>query len=145
MILGRLKRVTSRLSSSDIAQQPASARRPSWLVVERYLKNLIETSPASVCLESSNYSFPDLYLISLCRITNTCILSIFGGRWCVGKEGRKEKAARSLTNVTWSIKPGIKSQKFVNFMQTEAGDFSIKFFRYRSTTSQRGLRALAGC
>src|SRR5262250_2681132 len=46
--------------------QRASAR---WLVVERYLKNLIEKSPASVCLESSNYSFPDLYLISLCRVT----------------------------------------------------------------------------
>src|SRR5262250_3309960 len=46
--------------------QRASAR---WLVVERYLKNLIEKSPVSVCLESSNYSFPDLYLISLCRVT----------------------------------------------------------------------------
>src|SRR5262250_2743671 len=68
--LGRLKRVTSRLSSSDIAQQPASAASARWLVVERYLKNLIEKSPASVCLESSNYSFPDLYLISLCRVTN---------------------------------------------------------------------------
>ena len=54
-ILGRLKRVASRLSSSDFAQQPTRARRPSWLVVERYLKNLIEKSPASVCLNSFNY------------------------------------------------------------------------------------------
>ena len=39
-ILGRLKRATS---------QRAEAR---WLVVERYLKNLIEKSPASVCIIS---------------------------------------------------------------------------------------------
>ena len=38
-----------------------------------------------------------------------------------------------------------KSEKINQLMQTEAGDFSIKFFRYHSTTSQRGLRALAGC
>ena len=49
-ILGRPKRMTSRLSSSDIAQQQASALRPRWLVVERYLKNLFEKSPPSVCV-----------------------------------------------------------------------------------------------
>ena len=40
----------SILSSSDIAQQPAGAASARWQVVERYLKNLIEKSPALVCL-----------------------------------------------------------------------------------------------
>ena len=50
-------------------------------------------------------------------------------------------------NVTWSIKIRQKSPKlyFDDLRQTEAGDFSIKFFRYRSTTIQRAERALAGC
>ena len=47
--------------------------------------------------------------------------------------------------VTWSIEIKRMSQKFEGLRQTEAGDFSLKFFRYRSTSSQRGLRALAGC
>src|SRR5262250_2879715 len=44
--------------------QRAEAR---WLVVERYLKNFIEKSPASVCLKPSNVS--DLILISMCQVT----------------------------------------------------------------------------
>ena len=43
----------------------------------------------------------------------------------------------------WSVEIWRKSPKFEDLRQIEAGDFSIKFIRYRSTTSQRGLRALA--
>src|SRR5262250_1610064 len=48
--------------------QRAEAR---WLVVERYLKNLIEKSPASVCLKPLNFS--DLMLISMGQVTYSCI------------------------------------------------------------------------
>ena len=60
-------RVNTRLSSSDIVQQPASARMPRGLVVERYLKNLIEKPPATVCLKSSN--FCELGLILMDQMT----------------------------------------------------------------------------
>ena len=68
-ICGRLKPVTARLSSSDIAQQPASAASGRWLLVERYLKNLIEKWPASVCHKFSNSSFGDIGLISMQQLT----------------------------------------------------------------------------
>ena len=43
--------------------------------------------------------------------------------------------------VIWTIEIRRMSQKFEDLKQTEAGDFSIKFFSYRSTTSQRGFHA----
>ena len=70
--LCRLKQVTSRLSSSDVAQQPASMRRPRWLVIERYLKNLIEKSPASVCIKFQN--FGDIIPVLMDIIYVYCVL-----------------------------------------------------------------------
>ena len=49
----------------------------------------------------------------------------------------KVKLILFLTDVTRHNEMRYKSEKFNQIMQTEAGDFSIKFVRYRSTTSQR--------
>ena len=54
-------------------------------------------------------------------------------------------ASLCIQRVIWSIEIRRMSPTFEDFRHTEAGDFSINFFSYRSTTSQRGLRALAGC
>src|SRR5215470_10389131 len=60
--------VSARLSCNHRTVQVILSVR--WLVVVRYLKNLIEKSPASVCFIFKNYSFCDIYwvLIGLDRI-----------------------------------------------------------------------------